>query len=143
MAEILDINHLNSGFTNVKIGRLTKEVISQLNINRSECDIILWNDRYEYIQKHIPNFKSKEDFDKHIALIPDIIENPDYIGKHPNDNSIQYIKRINELMIVAIRVKEKGHLALRSAYPLREKQLENYIESGTAWKYKKGIDNSE
>lgn len=115
------------------IGRLTNEVISLLNLNRSECDIILWEDRLKYIQKHIIDFESLEDYEKHVELIPEIILNPDYVGKHPNSRSIEYIKRIDRLMLVAVRLKVDGDLAFRSAYPIREEQLERYIESGRAF----------
>lgn len=40
-------------------------------------------------------------------------------------------------MIVAVRIKDKGNLALRSAYPLSEEQLKDYLHCNTAWKYKK------
>lgn len=129
----LDIDTLKNGFTNIKIGQLSKETISILNLNRDVCDIILWEDRFKYIEKHKLNFSNEESFYKHIKQIPDIINNPDYIGKHPKDNSVQYIKLIDELMIVAIRIKDNGNLSFRTAYPLTYKQLDDYVKSGTAW----------
>lgn len=146
MESLLDIKQLNTGFVNIKIGRLTHELISLLNLNRKECDIILWEDRFKYIQKHVQHFKSIEEFEKHMSHIPYIIKNPDYIGKHPKDNSIQFIKRLDELMLVAIRIKDTGNLAFRSAYPLSEKQLEDYLKCETAFKVKsvdKSVDKKE
>jgi hypothetical protein len=123
-----------TGFGSIIIGKLTKEVISLLGLNRSECDIILWEDRLKYIQKHIADFDSIEEYEKHTELIPEIIKNPDYVGKHPNSKSIEYIKRIDRLMLVAVRLKLSGDLAFCSAYPIREEQLESYIRSGRAYK---------
>ena len=134
MAQRLDIKTLNAGFSCIKIGALSQEVINLLNLNRNKCDIILWEDRFKYIEKHKEDFKSEQEFYEHISQIPEIIENPDYIAKHPTSNSIEYIKRINELMLVAIRIKDKGNLALRSAYPLSENQLNDYLTKGTAIK---------
>jgi hypothetical protein len=37
-------------------------------------------------------------------------------------------------MLVAIRIRDKGNLALRSAYPLSEEQLNDYLIKGTAYK---------
>ena len=133
MCNMLDINKLKTGFNSIKIGELTFEVIKILNLNRTPCDIILWEDRFKYIEKHRIDFSSDEEFDKHIAFIPKIISDPDYIGKHPSDNSIQYIKRIDRLMIVAIRLKSSGNLSFRSSYILSETQLIDYIKSGTVW----------
>lgn len=143
MATKLDIDVLKKGFKTIKIGVLTKEVIVLLGLNRLECDIILWEDRFQYIEKHKGDFKTEADFYKHIAQIPSIIENPDYVGIHPGKNSIEYIKKIDELMIVAVRIKQTGHLAFRSAYPISEKQLLNYFNSGTIFKLERNIDKKE
>jgi hypothetical protein len=143
MANKLDIDSLKKGFVTIKIGILTKEVIDLLGLNRNECSIILWEDRFHYIEKHKSDFKNEEDFYKHISQIPDIIENPDYVGKHPGKNSIEYIKKIDELMIVAVRIKETGNLAFRSAYPLTENQLSEYLNSGTVMKVERNIDKNE
>jgi len=61
---------------------------------------------------------------------------PDYIGLHPKDNSIQYIKRIDEIMLVGIRIKGTGELSLRSSYPITKDTLNRYIQSNTCWKFK-------
>jgi hypothetical protein len=134
MSNPLDLKSLKSGFLNIKVGRLSKKIIDILNLNREECDIILWEDRFKYIEKHKVHFDDEADYMKHIACIPEVIESPDYVGKHPADNSIEYIKRIDKLMIVAIRIKDKGNLAFRTAFPLSENQLQDYIRSGTVWK---------
>jgi predicted RNA methylase len=130
----LDIIQLESGFINIKIGELTKNTINLLKLNREKCDIIMWEDRFKYIEKHIEDFNTKEDFDLCMSYIPEIIANPDYIAKHPSKNSLEYIKQVNELMIVVVRIKDKGNLAFRTAYPLSKEQLEDYINSGTAIK---------
>lgn len=143
MAITLDINTLKNGFKTIKIGVLTKEIITLLKLNRDECDIILWEDRFQYIEKHKADFKTEDDYYKHIAQIPDVIENPDYVGIHPGKNSIEYIKKIDELMIVAVRIKQTGSLAFRSAYPLTEKQLQDYLSSGTVLKVERNIDKRE
>jgi len=135
----LNINELNAGFSYVKIGILTNQVINSLNLSKDECNIVLWEDRFKYIQKHKSDFKSEESFYKCVAQIPEIIANPDYIGKHPTKNSIEYIKRIDELVIVAIRIKQ-GQLALRTVFPLTESQLQDYIQSKTVISLKT-IDN--
>ncbi|MCY6353669.1 PBECR3 domain-containing polyvalent protein [Clostridium sp. ZS2-4] len=133
----LDYDDLSKGFKSIKIGTLDKEVIELLKLNRNSCDIILWEDRFKYIDKHKEDFETEEAFKAHIEEIPNIIKSPDYIAKHPKKNSIEYIKKIDELMLVAIRIKQKGNLAFRSAYPLTNDQLQRYLESGTAFKVNK------
>lgn len=142
MAKKLDLNIFNSGVKVVKIGQLTKDIIDFLDLQCIPCDIVLWHDRLEYIEKHKSDFESEVDFYKHIELIPDIIENFDYIGKHPSDNSIQFIKHIDKYMLVGIRLKASGNLSLRSSYPITEEYLKKYIQSGTVWSYNEVKKNS-
>ncbi len=66
--------------------------------------------------------------------IPLIINSPDYVGYNKNNNSIEYIKKIDELTLVAIRIKQKGDLFLRSIYPISKVKLKNKI---IAKEYKK------
>jgi len=143
MADKLNINNLKSGFNSVKIGVLSKEIIDLLNLNRDPCDIILWEDRFKYIQKHKGDFKSEIDFECHVAAIPEVIENPDYIGVHPHKNSLEFIKRIDELLIVVVRIKQQGDLAFRTMYPLSQKQLQEYLKRGTVVEFKKRLTLSE
>lgn len=133
----LDIKKLEAGFSNVKIGKLTKDIINILGLNRSECDIIMWEDRFKYIHKHVNDFDKTEDFNKCVSMIPEVISNPEYIAIHPTKNSLEFIKRIDPLFIVVVRIKQHGNLAFRTAYPLTEEQLKNYIKSGTAIKIQK------
>ncbi len=132
----LNLEKLNMGFKYVTIGKLSQNVIDLLGLSHSECDIIMWEDKYKYIYKHIEDFKTEENFYNCISKIPETIADPDYIGVHPTKNSIEYIKRIDELFIVAIRVKN-GKLALKTAFPLTEKQLQDYIKSNTVIEIKR------
>jgi len=134
----LNIEKLKRGFTYVKIGKLSQEVIDLLGLKLIECDIIMWEDKFEYIHKHITDFKSEENFYNCISKIPETIASPDYIGLHPSKNSIEYIKRIDELVIIAIRIKN-GKLALKTMFPLTEAQLEDYIKSNTVVEFKQII----
>jgi hypothetical protein len=135
----LDIEELRLGFNFVKIGRLSKEIIRLLNINHQECDIIMWEDKFQYIHKHIKDFKTPDSFYNCISKIPEVIGTPDYVGIHPTKKSIEYIKRIDELLIVAIRIKS-GKLALKTVFPLSEEQLRDYLNSNTVIKMNETID---
>ena len=133
---MLDINKLNKGFSKIVVGSLKPDVIKTLGITRDPCNIVLWEDRFDYIQKHKPDFKSEESFRLCISKIPEIIDCPDYVAIHPTKNSIEYIKQVDELTIVAVRLRPSGELALRTVFPLTNKQLQDYIQMGTAKKIK-------
>lgn len=134
---MLNDSDLAPGFKKLKIGKLTPDVISTLGITSSPRDIVMWEDRYQYIQKHKGDFQSEENFIACVKKIPDVIAAPDYVALHPSKGSIEYIKQIDELFIIAVRLKNSGELALRTAFPLTKKQLQDYISSGTAKKMSK------
>ena len=126
----------------VLIGTLTLEIIEFLNLNREPGNIVLWEDRLKYIEKHKNDFDTDIEFLRHIEQIPNIIENPDYVGLHPSDNSIQYIKRINRLMLVGVRIRNTGDLNFRSCYPISEQTLQSYLKCNTVRRFYQ-IDNLE
>lgn len=136
MSDELDIGIFDTNCRKIVIGTLTQDVINFLKLGRKPGNILLWDDRFKYIEKHKSYFLSEEDYIKHIKQIPEIIKNPDYLGLHPKDNSIQYIKRISHIMLVGIRIKNAGDLNFRSSYPITEDTLNTYITSNTCWKYK-------
>jgi len=143
MANKLDLSMFEKGYKKVKIGFLTQEVINFLNLKLQPCDIVMWYDRVKYTEKHKKDFDNEEDYYRHIEQIPNIIEKPNYIGLHPRNNSIQYIKRLNKIMLVGIRIRTEGNLNYRSSYPISDQQLQTYIKSGTAWELKNCIDSQE
>ena len=134
---MLNDSDLSPGFGKLMIGKLTPDVISVLGLSSDPRDIVMWEDRYQYIQKHKGDFQSEDNFFSCVKKIPDVVADPDYVALHPSKGSIEYIKQINELVIVAVRLKNTGNLALRTFFPLTQKQLQDYIDSGTAKKISK------
>lgn len=120
----------------IKIGELTQDIIDLLNINRKPCNIVLWSERLKHTEKHKLNFKTENEYNEMIKNIPNIIKNPDYVGLRESDNSLQYIKQINKLILVAVRLKLEGEIGYRTAYPITESQLKDYIKKGRIKKYK-------
>lgn len=111
----------------IKIGELTNKVIDILKLEKRPCNIKFAYDRIAHCESHKKDFKSEQSYNKSMEAIPLIINNPDYVGYNKNNNSIEYIKRIDELTLVAIRIKQKGDLFLRSLYPISQIKLNNKI----------------
>lgn len=113
------------------VGVAKKETLAKVGVTiTDEVDIVLWGDRLTHIEKHKEEFASEEEYKRHIESIPDIIQSPDYIGLHPNGESLEYIKKIDELVLVAVRIKFKGRLAVRTAYPITEEKLQAFLAKG-------------
>ena len=124
-----------------KIGELTQKVIDLLEIeDMNPRSIILTYDRIEnHTLKHLQDFKDDEEFYRHISLLPEIIEKPDYVGLHPSNNSIQYIKRYTDIsgdILIGIRLRKIGVLFYRSSYKITKKQFNDYLSAGTIKKFK-------
>lgn len=110
----------------IKIGELTPEVIDLLKLNDKPRNITMWSDRLEHCEKHKKDFCNEDDYYYTIKNIPNIVQNPDYVGLHPDGKSIQYVKKINENCIVGITTNS---LSFRTLYPIKESKLENYLET--------------
>lgn len=114
-----------------KVGSLQKNIITKLNLNFDEnSEIFLGDSNINHMKESHP-----EDFLKYGDYLEEILATPDYVGKNPKDQSIEYVKifLINEqeYVKVAVRVSKSNKLFARSLYVLNNKRVENFIEKGT------------
>lgn len=128
------MKQLGSNFPQ-KIGILNNKTIQLLDLKRSEAVILISADKLKYIEKHKSEFNDQEEFDLHVSLIPEIIENPDYVAVHPSGESVEYIKTINETVLIAVRLNQKDRLWFKTLFKITPAKLQTYIDSGTAKKY--------
>ena len=115
MINKLDVNTINKS---IIIGTITTDMYNFIITKRPDFiniiykrDIILWRDRIDYIQKHKDDFINQDNLDLYIKEIPQIIANPDYLGIPPKEpKSIQFIKRYDTNILIAIRISNYGSL---------------------------------
>ena len=87
------------------VGHLTPKVIKAFNLDyKPGEDITLSAQRKKHMEKHRQEFS---DFDAIYERIPEIIAHPDYIGRHPDGQSLEYIKRIDGNVLVAVTLCDK------------------------------------
>lgn len=109
-----------------KVGKLSKKVIEAFNLDYELGeDIFLSPQRKRHMEKHRDEFS---DFDGVFERISEIISSPDYVGQHPNGRSLEYIKKIDGNVLVAVRLSDK--LNVRTMYVIKDSKLENYIKAG-------------
>ena len=128
----LDINSISKGKSkNIKIGELSKEVIDLLGLKLNPQNINVWSTRIqEHCDKHKYDYMTPDNYYKAIKSIPLIIEEPDYVGLHSNGN-IQYIKRLNEVSLVGVKIVNNGEgLLFRTIYPITEDKLKHNVRIG-------------
>ncbi len=126
----LDLQKFNKS-KNIKIGELSKEVIEILRLDLKPQNINIWSNRIEeHCQKHKNEYSCAANYYQAIKSIPLILNSPDYVGIHQNGN-IQYIKRLNEISLVGIKiVKGNNGLLFRTIFPITEDKLEHNIRIG-------------
>ena len=130
LPEMKEFDFKNLGNAEWVIGELTEEIILKMGLDVDPGEIVINKWRIRHIKKHKKDFQTEEEFWEHINEIPNILKSPDYIGPHPDGGSLQFIKKINENMLVAVKVQDVENLTVWTAYLLKNTTLQNYIASG-------------
>ena len=125
---------------NKPIGKLDKKIIKLLWLAyKVGQPIILGDANISHMQR-----QHSEDFAKYGKDIKNIIANPTYVAKNPNQDSIEYIKEYkidNEFVLVAVRISSKGNLFARTLFTMTQKKINTYLKNGYAKKYQWLIKN--
>lgn len=134
----LDLLSLSNGTSkNIKIGELSADVINALGLDLNPQNIYVWTPRIqEHCEKHKLEYSSPESYYSAIKSIPDIIKNPDYVGLHSNGN-LQYIKKIDDISLVGVKLVNQSGLLFRTIYPITEDKLNYYIRANKIKEIKK------
>lgn len=120
------------------IGNLSKKIIDEFGLSLKEGQPI-------YIgESNLNHMKSEhpEDFEKYGNRIEEIINNPDYIAKHPNkkNSAIEYIKvyknEHDEHILVAVRATGKGTLFARTLFVMDDEKVKKYTNKSALKPYK-------
>ena len=114
------------------VGKYKEEYNKQLNINLPIDDIYQSDGLITHIQKQHKGFEC------YMPDIPDIIENPDYIGVNPKEpDSIELIKVLKDNILVAVKLdKKNNYLYVASLYDISNSKLQNRLNSGRIKAYK-------
>lgn len=113
------------------IGAIDDIVISILNLSIDpNTPIYISETNIEHMKKAHP-----EDYEKYGKDIGKIIANPDYVAKHPKNDSVQYIKvyydeNRESKILVAIRSSRKGIMYARSLFTMSEEKVDRYQKNG-------------
>lgn len=124
---------------NTVIGNLDKFIVDTFKLDFIEGEPI-------YIgASNLDHMKSEhtKDFEVYGSKIKEIINNPDYIAKHPKkkNSAIEYIKVYkdtnNEHVLVAVRATGKGTLFVRTLFVMDSEKVDKYRQKNALIPYKK------
>lgn len=114
-----------------RIGTVKKREIELLGLPYSEgSDILCGSQNVNHMQNQHPL-----DFQKYGHYLQNIIESPDYVSLHPQDQSIQYIKEFyedgaNDRVLVAVRTARSRALFARTLFIMSEDKWSHYNARG-------------
>lgn len=118
---------------NRQIGKVDKKIIKLLGLDlKEEIPIFLGDTNIKHMENQHP-----EDYKKYGKDIEDIINNPTYVARNPNQGSIEYIKEYkinNEYVLVAVRITNTGIMFARTLFIMTERKKEIYLKKGYAKK---------
>jgi len=113
-----------------RVGRITPRVKALLELScHDNAPIYMGAANIAHMQTEHPKA-----YAKYGALIPQILRAPDYVGKNPKDNSIEYVKEFlteRDYVKVAVRVSAGGTFFARTLYVLQPNRVNNFIQKGT------------
>jgi hypothetical protein len=122
-----DTKHLSENTNKIQVvGKLRQEIIDLLGLTLVAGYILM----YPGAIKHI-KCKRPDDFNRYFQRIPDIISKPDYVGVHPTEpNSVEFVKVIDNDVLVAVTLAPEGYLYLSSMYVLTPAKVPKRLKSG-------------
>ena len=119
---------------NKQVGKVARKVIKLLNLEfKEELPIILGDGNIEHMKR-----QHFDDYIKYGTDIKEIINNPTYVAKNPNQGSIEYIKEYkvnNDFVLVAVRISNKGTMFVKTLFTMSERKKDIYLKKGYAKKY--------
>ena len=83
---------------------------------------------------------------KYIDYIPEIIENPDYIGVNPNEQvtSIELVKRYADNVMIGIKLDTDGnYLYVSTMHDIQESKISRRLYSGRLREFSIDSDENE
>lgn len=119
------------------VGTLSDKVIKQFNLTYElDQEIYCGEDNKQHMMDKHP-----EDFDKYGDKLEEIINNPDYIAKHPKKDSIEFVKEFkvdDDYVLVAVRATGSGVLFARTLFVMDDEKVKKYRNKNALIPYKNG-----
>lgn len=112
--------------------------IDQNYINKYKLDssflnkkIVIYDDRYDHIKKHKYEFSSIYEYNNALSNIKLIITAPDFIVIDNKRKGIEFIKTLNDNVLIAVRLSSSSELKIKSLYPINEVKRKKLLSKKT------------
>ena len=112
--------------------------IDQNYINKYKLDssflnkkIVIYDDRYDHIKKHKYEFSSIYEYNNALSNIKLIITAPDFIVIDNKRKGIEFIKTLNDNILIAVRLSSSSELKIKSLYPINKVKRNKLLSKKT------------
>jgi len=109
------------------VGKLNSDIANYWNLSEhSNKPIVIFYDRKKHIiDKHLKDFGSIERIENVWSKLGLIIKNPDDVFYNETTKGLEYYKKIDDMIVVAVRINFGSVLKIRSFYPANKNKLNN------------------
>lgn len=113
------------------IGIIDEKVVTLLSLMIAPgTPILLGETNIEHMKYNHP-----DDFDKYFDSIPLILAEPDFVIPHPKEPSLQYIKILDDHVLVAVKLSTSGQYWVRTMFTMSSEKIERYTKGNLFSKY--------
>ncbi len=109
------------------IGKLDSNIANYWNLNEhANKPIVIFKDRKQHIiDKHLKDFGNIEKIEDVWSKLGIIIKYPDDVFYNEKTKGLEYYKKIDDMIVVAVRINFGSVLKIRSFYPANKNKLNN------------------
>lgn len=128
------------------LGEINNHIIEQWELyEHKNKKIVIYPEAKEHSKdRHINDYPSIEDYYIVMDSLEKIIQNPDYVFYDKSKKGLEFYKKINSNILVAVRVDNGKELKVKSVYPIKETKIENRKKKEEQTKlYNKYIKNTK
>ena len=101
---------------------IDKAYVTKYNLDSSYLGkrIVIYEDRYSHIEKHKFEFSSQSSYEYVINNVDVIVKNPDFIVIDEKKKGIEFIKTLDDNVLVVARITISTEMKIKSLYPINE-----------------------
>lgn len=109
------------------VGKLKPEIAKYWNLNEhaNKPIVIYKNVRQHIIARHLKDFGSVDKIDFIWSKLRVIIKRPDQVFYNEQTKGLEYYKKIDNVIVVAIRISFSSTLKIKSFYPANKTKMKN------------------
>mgnify|MGYP005797623221 CR=1 FL=1 len=108
------------------LGEVTKKVVEQWGLKEHQNKkIVMYYDRKEHCkERHLKDYENESNYYFVMDSLEEIIQSPDYVFYNKNTLGLEYYKKLNENILIAVRISNGKELKVRSVYPVYQNKIE-------------------